>query len=107
MPTTYCSSCGHKMDYTLKKPNFCTECGQSLGTFQKTERPVQAEPETKEEDIENYDPDGSDVFSVPKLSRLEYEIEHDRDGSFSLGSIMPEPEPQKKPKKRGRPRKKS
>lgn len=106
MPTTYCSSCGHKMTYTLKKPNFCTECGQSLGTLQETKRKI--EPKTEVDEIEDYDPDGSDVLSVPNLSQgLQYEIEHDRDSSFTLGSILPEPTKKAAPKKRGRPRKKS
>ena len=46
MPSTYCSSCGHKMTYTLQKPKFCSECGQSLATLQpspKTQRKVYLE----------------------------------------------------------------
>ena len=53
MPSTYCSSCGHKMDYTLQKPKFCSECGQSLATL-KPSVAKQVEPDPPEDNIENY-----------------------------------------------------
>ena len=104
MPTTYCSSCGHKMTYTLTKPKFCSECGQSLQTFEKST----AEPQIKNKapEITIDDPDGSDIFEVPRLDSLAYEIEYDQDTSFKLGDIMPKQE-EKVKKRRGRPRKKS
>ncbi len=105
MPSTYCSSCGHKMDYTLQKPKFCSECGQSLSTL-KPSVAKQAEPDPIENNPENFDPEGSDVYEVPDIQGLQYEIEHDSDTSFTLGSLMPEPTNNKPKRKRGRPRKK-
>ena len=104
MPTTYCSSCGHKMTYTLTKPKFCSECGQSLGTFERKIAEPPAEKNSPEMIID--DPEGSDVFEVPRLDSLAYEIEYDQDTCFKLGDIMPKQE-EKVKKRRGRPRKKS
>lgn len=104
MPTTYCSSCGHKMTYTLTKPKFCSQCGQSLGTFEQ--KIVEPQIKDKSPEIVIDDPEGSDVFEVPKLNSLAYEIEYDKDTSFKLRDIMPKQEREVK-KKRGRPRKKS
>jgi hypothetical protein len=107
MPSTYCSSCGHKMDYTLQKPKFCNECGQSLGTLKSTPETQKRIAKGADEDIANFDPDGSDVYEVPEITEgLQYDIEYDEDTSFTLGSILPSPEEQKPTKKRGRPRKK-
>ena len=107
MPSTYCSSCGHKTDYTLQKPKFCSECGQSLGTLKPSVvKQKEPEPVDDEKSIENFDPDGSDIYEVPELKGgLQYEIEVTEDSSFTLGSIMPEPTTSKPKKKRGRPRK--
>ena len=107
MPYTYCSSCGHKMDYTLQKPKFCSECGQSLGSLQSTSKAPKRTAEGADENIINFDPDGSDVLEVPEMTGgLQYDIEYDEDISFTLGSILPNPEEQKPKKKRGRPKKK-
>ena len=104
MPVTYCSSCGHKMMYTLDKPKFCSECGQSLGTLTSTVKPLP--PETNE----NIDPEGSDVYEVPDIKDFQYEVELDKDTSFTFGSLFSNPPPEVPPpkpkRKRGRPRKK-
>jgi ribosomal protein L37E len=105
MPSTYCSSCGHKTDYSLQKPKFCSECGQSLATLKPSvAKKKESEPVNSEENIENFDPDGSDVYEVPEIrGGLQYEIEVTEDPSFTLGSIMPEPSSVKKiNKKRSR-----
>jgi len=102
MPFTYCSSCGYKMTYTLEKPKFCNECGQPLGTLES-----KAKSKVKDINLDDLDPEGSDVYEVPEIQSLQYEIEYDKDQSFTLGSLLPDPSPAKKTnKKRGRPRKK-
>lgn len=107
MLSTYCQHCGSKNEYRLTKPKFCSNCGQPLiGTKVDTQKP--------KEDLKNHsramemhidNEDGTDIFEVPNINGLEYEIEISAN-TFKLGSILPEPEknpPQKK--KRGRPRK--
>ena len=63
--------------------------------------------------VEIDDPDGSDVYEVPHISKLSYSIEQDKN-SYNLKDLIPldefedmdkeKPAP-KKNKKRGRPRK--
>lgn len=33
MANLFCSSCGSKIQYTVKKPNFCTGCGEKLSSL--------------------------------------------------------------------------
>ena len=112
MLSTYCQHCGGKNEYTVTKPKFCSSCGQPLAAHlsdikgvtplkstSSRARPIQAEV---------HDEDGTDIYEVPDISNLEYEIEVSN-SSFTLGSIMPrEPAlenvvPPKR--KRGRPKK--
>ena len=110
MLSTYCQDCGGKNEYSVVKPNFCSSCGQPLaGNFGQARTKVKQAIKSQVEDVENYDEDGSDVFEVPDISELEYEIEVSNASRFTLGSIMPkqeqsESQPTTK-KKRGRPRK--
>tara|TARA_B100000029_G_scaffold508999_1_gene597223 strand:+ start:200 stop:592 length:393 start_codon:yes stop_codon:yes gene_type:complete len=30
MAHEFCMNCGHKIDYSLKKPNFCPQCGNGM-----------------------------------------------------------------------------
>jgi len=104
MPVTYCSSCGHKTSYTLDKPKFCSECGQSFGTLTRTV----AQPKKDRESRDDIDEEGTDIYTVPKIKGgLQYDVEFNADTSFTLGSLLPPPpEPSRPKKKRGRPRKK-
>jgi len=110
MLSTYCQDCGSKNEYRLTKPKFCSSCGQSF-TSDSTEVRANTKPEppTKKRLVaEVHDEDGTDIYEVPNISNLEYEIEVSA-STFQLGSILPKQNqieknsPQKK--KRGRPRK--
>ena len=112
MLSTYCQHCGGKNEYTITKPKFCSSCGtpldqgliQARGATPLKQKSLRAQPIQKEV----HDEDGTDIYEVPNISNLEYEIEVS-DTNFTLGSIMPrEPEQkQNEPtkRKRGRPRK--
>ena len=63
MITEFCMHCGAKFQYSLKKPNFCSSCGSSLG--EKSEASVSEVIQEKEE-IENN--------GLPNLTKLEYSI---------------------------------
>ncbi len=105
---TYCQKCGSKNEYQLKKPKFCGHCGEP---FSAESSKVKVETEKKRPSVasaKEIDEDGTDVFEVPDLEDLEYEISYDQ-ASFTLGSLIgqnhssePKPEPKKK---RGRPKK--
>lgn len=112
MLSTYCQNCGQKNEYTVTKPKFCSSCGTPLtqglnevkGATELKQSYIQARPITKEV----HDEDGTDVYEVPDISNLEYEIEISST-NFTLGSIMPRESQQKQSeptkRKRGRPRK--
>lgn len=111
MLKTYCQHCGTKHEYTSSKPNFCTNCGQPLSgakiDIQKPKEDLRKHSRAMEMSID--DEDGTDVFEVPDINGLEYEIEVDTSSKFTLGSMLPAPElsaSQSKSKRRGRPKKK-
>lgn len=111
MLSTYCQHCGSKHEYRMTKPNFCSSCGQPLaGDFEQARATIKPEPPTrKTAHHEIHDEDGTDIYELPDISKLEYDIEVSNNSNFTLGSIMPrqdtrEVAPQQK-KKRGRPKK--
>ena len=110
MLSTYCQSCGSKNEYKIKKPKFCGHCGEPFGTALAPAGPETVKKKRSKASREpvELDEDGTDVFEVPDLSDLEYEISYDQ-SSFTLGSLMGQrevtnSEPAAK-RKRGRPRK--
>lgn len=67
MNVEFCSDCGTRTEYTLKKPKFCSSCGVSMGPtplVSPAEASETADSETREE------PQG-----VPSISKLEYSID--------------------------------
>ena len=110
MLSTYCQHCGSKNEYRLAKPKFCSNCGQPL-SGEKVDTPKPQEKlKNHSRAIETSidDEDGTDVFEVPHIDGLEYEIEVSAN-TFKLGSILPQSDQLEVnsplPKKRGRPRK--
>jgi hypothetical protein len=115
MLSTYCQNCGSKNEYRFTKPKFCSSCGQPLsGEVAPQKKTPKKEAPKKSRASESYgdlDQDGTDIYEVPDISRLEYEIDVSSNGNFSLGSLFPnqpissqQSAPTSKPK-RGRPRK--
>ena len=45
----FCTECGHKIEYTDKKPNFCPSCGHGFATMNATKKKV---VEQKQEEVE-------------------------------------------------------
>jgi len=81
MAFTFCQHCGTKHEYTSSKPNFCTNCGTSFGGVspqinQNTSALVEDEPVK--------------VSSMPKLSKLDYEIINNNYQEVTLGSVIKE-----------------
>ena len=74
MEKTYCKDCGGATEYSLKKPNFCNNCGNSFGkprpVGSKGARGVRGKisspPPVLEEDEE--------ITTIPQLDELEVEI---------------------------------
>ena len=112
MLSTYCQNCGGKNEYTVTKPKFCSSCGEPLTQGLVEARGITPLKKTYSQvrttQTEVHDEDGTDIYEVPDISNLEYEIEVS-DASFTLGSIMPRPPAEQSStsvkRKRGRPRK--
>ena len=111
MLSTYCQECGSKNEYRLSKPKFCNNCGSSLdGSEIKKQKPSEGNVRLRQDKEDIDDLDGTDIYEVPYVENLSYEIEMPK-GSFSLGDLFKNVESQSnpekpKPKKRGRPKKK-
>lgn len=90
MPFTYCQECGSKNEYTIKKPNFCASCGHPINSSasSQTEGKVYKKEAVKEISQANLDDEGSDIFHVPQLSKLEYEIDMSNPIDQTVGSIL-------------------
>jgi len=124
MNTDYCSSCGGKVEYLMKAPNFCPCCGISIGNNVIPAKTTVAKrssfPRRENASISHSiteDPEGTDINYVPQIGALQYEIESDY--SPIVGRKTPlsqligtQPDPSIKQtntapvkKKRGRPKK--
>jgi ribosomal protein L37E len=111
MLSTYCQECGSKNEYRFSKPKFCSNCGHPLSGEERA-KPKQKVPprKTQAERIESdFDEEGTEVYEVPELSQLEYDIEVSSNTSFSMGSLFKnvrtDTESESPKKRRGRPRK--
>ena len=107
MLSTYCQECGSKNEYISQRPKFCSNCGSPLSSEAKKDlqkRKIIPPKKSQSSEIENEDEEGTDIYEVPSLAKLEYEVEYDNNARRTLGSLLPEPAPPTK-KKRGRPRK--
>ena len=110
MLSTYCQQCGGKNEYRLTKPKFCSSCGEPLSDSKRDVQKPKADfkKHSRAMEMSIDDEDGTDVYEVPNISHLEYEIEVSN-SNFTLGSIMPNQPIQNnsaQPKRnRGRPKK--
>lgn len=110
MLNTYCQHCGTKIEYRFQKPNFCTSCGQPLHGEARDQSSIPTQnnaTKVTQASMEIHDEDGTDVFEVPRISRLDYEIEVST-SSFSMGDLFKHEHSEvvpDSPKPRGRPRK--
>jgi len=127
MAFSYCPHCGFKNMYSLQAPKFCGGCGENINILSAAKTsptnsvrsaPARRTPSrrTTAKEMEVDDPDGTDVYEVPHISKLSYSIEQDKN-KFSLKDIIPleeieatqkndQPKPAtKKAKRRGRPKK--
>jgi hypothetical protein len=95
MSVIYCSGCGKKHDYNFAKPNFCSTCGGAFGMAKLKKVSQAKEDEDIEDDEEGedyFEDDGesfSNVNSVPKIRKIQVDIETAAQyNTFDLGSII-------------------
>jgi hypothetical protein len=95
MANIFCPSCGAKAEYQFSAPNFCHKCGlpysQGVAVAKShllSSRPTRSRsmrnelPEVQEEDDSSYEDDDSDstnVNRVPRLSKIQVEIDSSTD----------------------------
>lgn len=78
----FCFSCGSKLNYNYNPPKFCSNCGQEINASSK-------KPPKNEEQV-SLSEDETDESSVPKIEKLEYEVDMGMEGIKKLGQIMGE-----------------
>lgn len=96
----YCSECGSPTEYSLSKPKFCTNCGNSFLGVKKEEKvalPVQIQkptitkakrPNIEPEDYEDEDTEITEVNEVPDIDNLDFDINIQRDVVEKIGDIV-------------------
>ena len=112
MAFSYCPHCGHKNIYSMQAPKFCGNCGEGLIILSAAKINASSKPISAKKTLTVDDPEGVDIYEVPRISKLSYSIQTDNN-KFDLKDLVPldafeefkEDKPIKKTKKRGRPRK--
>jgi len=96
----YCSECGSPTEYSLSKPKYCTNCGNSFSGVKKEEKvalPVQMQkptitkakrPNIEPEDYEDDDTEITEVNEVPDIDNLDFDINIQRDVVEKIGDIV-------------------
>lgn len=96
----YCSDCGSPTEYSLSKPKFCTNCGNSFSGVKKEEKaalPVQMQkptitkakrPNIEPRDYEDDDTEITEVNEVPDIDNLDFDINIQRGVVEKIGDIV-------------------
>ena len=75
MAYMYCTSCGAKLQYSVSKPKFCSECGEGIHSVAASSK--------KEVVVDDQD---DSVFKKP--ISLDYEISAAQKPNLTLGSVI-------------------
>lgn len=82
----YCQECGTLHEYSIKKPNFCQNCGKSFSLKAAAVEPQKNKPETEEnDDDDDNDEEGS---SIPQMDGLDVEIQTSSNAGISIKDLM-------------------
>lgn len=94
----YCSECGSPTEYSLNKPKFCVNCGNSFFGTKKEEKVVKKvllqKPTitAKSQNIESLDIDDEfdikEINHVPDITELNFDIQIQPDTSEKIGNII-------------------
>ena len=81
MPDIYCPSCGSKNLFAATRPKFCSSCGEPFSVSDVL-------PSKKKKEIVDIDEEGSDIFNVPNIANLQFDISYEGMGSVMKGSEL-------------------
>ena len=91
MASIFCPSCGSKSEYKFATPNFCFKCGNSYSQSSsspkivrnlKTSESKDSYPDERDEEEEDFDEDFGEFSNstrVPRISRLQVDIDSSTD----------------------------
>jgi len=83
----YCLDCGAPTEYSLKKPVFCANCGNSFEKNAQASQPVVQKPiiakktyipDVDVDDDQDFNDNEEDVTAVPEISKIQVETSTER-----------------------------
>ena len=87
----YCSSCGSPTEYSVNKPKFCSNCGNSFfgnkPEVKKQKINIDVDIEDENEDSEEYE-DNASMESIKKIRSLDYEINTPKKSKQTIGDLV-------------------
>ena len=85
MAIKFCTECGARHEYKFSAPKFCSSCGAPMGVANASEPTHQKEVSKK---ITTLNENETDAESVPRITKLEYEIDDfGTNVNHTLGSL--------------------
>lgn len=84
MLALYCSTCGGKNHYAVKKPLFCGKCGKSFSAITTAKTVIKSKPDVF---VHREEEDAEGTVSLPNLSKISIEIVPDRKEKIRFGDI--------------------
>jgi hypothetical protein len=79
MPFTYCTDCGYKNVFTVKRANFCAGCGEPLLQSAQSSKTQEKTISSGAEEL--------DDKALPQIGKLEYTIDVAK-GSHTIGDLI-------------------
>lgn len=71
--TLFCRECGHKNEYTFKKPNFCENCGNKFA-HASVQTVVNQKPAPKVQEIVDEQQSEEDIV-IPQITEFSFEAD--------------------------------
>ena len=85
MAIKFCTECGARHEYKFSAPKFCSNCGAPMGVANASKPTHQKEVSKK---ITALNDNETDAESVPRIKKLEYEIDDfGANVNHTLGSL--------------------
>ena len=83
MAFTYCSSCGTKIEFSLQRPNFCTNCGEPLNGSV-----ANGSSKAAVDDQLNTQPESQHEQSYKGMTGLQYEFIQGNSNEITIGNTV-------------------